>query len=84
MLTVLIFIYVMTMVYCYDNDHGYPGGFFRYGDKNGDNVIDRSDLEANLNMAWLAEWYRINKNLTNIKNMKMTIVDFNNLMISKN
>ena len=73
----------MTMVYCADIDSGYLGGFFRCGDKNGDHVIDRSDLDANLNNAWLAEWYQMNKNVANNKNMKMTIGDFNQLMLGK-
>ena len=80
MLNGLVFIHVMTLVYCDDIDLGYPGGFFRYGDKNNDKVIDGTDIDANLNLAWLMEWYLITKNLTSNKDLKINYRDFNNLI----
>ena len=80
MLTGLVFIHVMMLVYCDDIDIGYPGGFYRYGDKNNDNVIDGTHIDANMNMAWLTEWYLITKNVTTNKDLKITYEDFKNLI----
>ena len=41
---------------------GFPGGFFQYGDKNKDGKITQKDIDQNLNMAWLTEYYDLMKN----------------------
>ena len=80
---VLLFLRMLTLVYCIDIDRGYPRGFFRYGDRNNDGKIDEEDLNANSNMGWLKEWYSIMKNMSNTgnKDMIVTEVDFMNLII---
>ena len=68
------------LVYCNKLDRGYPGGFFSYGDKNNDSRIDREDIDANLNLGWLKEWYLMTKNLTSNKDMVITKEVFMNLI----
>ena len=72
LLTVILVLRMMAMVCCNDIDRGYPAGFFKYGDKNNDGVISREDIAANLNMAWLMEWYLITKTITSNKDMIIT------------
>ena len=80
---VLLFLRMLTLVYCIDIDRGYPGGYYRYGDRNNDGRIDEVDLHANLNMGWLKEWYSIMKNMSNTANKDMIITEvvFANLII---
>ena len=80
LIVVLHFLRLATPVFCIDMDRGYPLGFFNYGDKNGDGTIDKEDLDANLNLGWLKDWYLITKNLTANRDMKMTRRDFTNLL----
>ena len=71
-LTVLLVLRLMMMVCCNDIDRGYPGGFWKYGDKNNDDVIDREDINANLNLGWLKDWYLITKTIPSNKDMIIT------------
>ena len=81
---ILLFLRMITMVYCNDIDRGYPGGFLKYGDRNNDGRINQADINANHNMAWLKEWYWITKNLSKTvnKDMNITKEDFTNLLTS--
>ena len=78
----LLFLRMATLVLCEDIDRGYPGGFFKYGDRNNDGTIQQSEIDANLNMGWIKDWYLITKNLTEInRDMKMTAEQFNSFII---
>ena len=61
MLTIFL-LFLMTTVISSFQDRGFPGGFFQYGDKNKDGKITQEDIEQNLNMAWLWEYYDLMNN----------------------
>ena len=52
----------MIMLISSFQEFGFPGGFFQYGDKDKDGKIDQKDIDQNLNMAWLMEYYDLTKN----------------------
>ena len=74
----LLFI-MITFVYG-DTNSGFPGGFFNYGDKNHDGKIDQSDIDRNLNMAWLMEWNKLVRNVSSNREKAITNADFLKLL----
>ena len=80
LLSVLLFLCLVSLNYGIDIDRGYPKGFFKYGDKNGDGFIDDTDIQANLNLAWLNEWYGIIRNSSKYsREFHLTENEFNEL-----
>ena len=79
LLSVLLFLRLATLYYCNELDRGYPGGFFVYGDRNGDGLIDKTDIQGNLNLAWLTEWNWITRN-KNSRDIELTEIQFNALI----
>ena len=80
LLTFLLFVCLELLVDCNKLDRGYPGGYFKYGDRNKDGRIDMKDLQANRNMGWLKEWYWITNNASKNRDIILTEETFNLLI----
>ena len=76
----MFLLFIMIPFVYGDINRGFPGGFFNYGDKNHDGTIDQSDIDSNLNMAWLMEWNKLDINISGNRDKVMMKADFLKLL----